>query len=107
MCVFLPNLLVLSPTVSPQITYMLATLLAAVTIDRWGRRVGLWWGAVAQGTALFLAGGFGRLLKDHPDKAAQYGGASAFFIFLYTFVFGATWLTIPWVSANDAEKLGG
>ncbi len=34
------------------VTYMLATLLAVVTIDRWGRRVGLWWGAVAQGIAL-------------------------------------------------------
>jgi hypothetical protein len=79
------------------ITYMLSTLLAVVTIDRWGRRIGLWWGAVGQGVALFLAGGFSRLLKDHPDMSSQYGGAAAFCIFLYTAVFGATWLTIPWV----------
>ena len=80
-----------------QITYMLSTLMAVVTIDRWGRRIGLYWGAIAQGIALILAGAFARLLKDHPEKAAQYGGAAAFFVFMYTAVFGATWLTIPWV----------
>jgi len=87
------------------ITYMLATLLAVATIDRWGRRVGLWWGAVGQGIAMFLAGGFGRLLKTHPDLRAQFGGASAFFIFLYTAVFGATWLTIPWVYPTETFPL--
>ncbi|KAA1475741.1 general substrate transporter [Dentipellis sp. KUC8613] len=87
------------------VTYMIATLFAVVTIDRWGRRVGLWWGAIAQGIALFLAGGFGALLKEHPEKAAQYGGASAFFIFMYTAVFGATWLTIPWVYPTETFPL--
>ena len=81
---------------------MISTLMAVVTIDRWGRRVGLYWGAVAQGIALILAGAFARLLKDHPDKASQYGGAAAFFVFMYTAVFGATWLTIPWVRATPA-----
>ncbi|KAH9886703.1 general substrate transporter [Cubamyces lactineus] len=87
------------------ITYMLSTLLAVVTIDRLGRRVGLWWGAVGQGISLILAGAFSRLLKDHPEKAAQYGGAAAFFVFLYTFVFGATWLTIPWVYPTETFPL--
>lgn len=84
---------------------MLSTLLAVVTIDRLGRRIGLWWGAVGQGIALILAGAFARLLKDHPDKAAQYGGAAAFFVFLYTFIFGATWLTIPWVYPTETFPL--
>ena len=84
---------------------MLSTLLAVVTIDRLGRRIGLWWGAVGQGIALFLAGAFARLLKDNPDKAAQYGGAAAFFVFLYTFIFGATWLTIPWVYPTETFPL--
>ncbi|KAF8890561.1 general substrate transporter [Mucidula mucida] len=87
------------------VTYMLATLLAVVTIDRWGRRVGLWWGAVAQGIALILAGAFSRLMKDNPDKSVQYGGAAAFFVFLYTAVFGATWLTIPWVYPTETFPL--
>ncbi|KDQ56003.1 hypothetical protein JAAARDRAFT_133067 [Jaapia argillacea MUCL 33604] len=87
------------------ITYMFATLFAVLTIDRWGRRVGLWWGAVGQGIALILAGAFARLLKDNPDKATQYGGAAAFFVFLYTAVFGATWLTIPWVYPTETFPL--
>ncbi|TFY83473.1 hypothetical protein EWM64_g544 [Hericium alpestre] len=87
------------------VTYMLSTLLAVFTIDRWGRRVGLWWGAIGQGVAMFLAGGFGALLKAHPEKAATYGGASAFFIFLYTAIFGATWLTIPWVYPTETFPL--
>ncbi|TFK48172.1 general substrate transporter [Heliocybe sulcata] len=87
------------------VTYMLATLMAVVTIDRWGRRVGLWWGAVGQGISLILAGAFSRLLKDHPDHATQYGGAAAFFVFLYTAIFGATWLTIPWVYPTETFPL--
>ncbi|KAL6303340.1 general substrate transporter [Sparassis latifolia] len=87
------------------ITYMISTLLAVVTIDRLGRRVGLWWGAVGQGISLILAGAFTRLLKDNPDKASQYGGAAAFFVFMYTAVFGATWLTIPWVYPTETFPL--
>ena len=84
---------------------MLSTLLAVLTIDRWGRRVGLWWGAVGQGLAMFLAGAFSRLALDHPEHAAQFGGAGAFSVFLFTFVFGATWLTIPWVYPTETFPL--
>lgn len=84
---------------------MFSTFVAIYTIDRWGRRVGLWWGAVGQGTAMILAGAFGRLTRDHPEKAAQYGGAGAFCLFLYTAVFGATWLTIPWVYPTETFPL--
>jgi len=87
------------------ITYMFSTLVAVLTIDRWGRRVGLWWGAVGQGIAMFLAGAFSRLALEHPDKAGQYGGAGAFCVFLFTFVFGATWLTIPWVYPTETFPL--
>lgn len=87
------------------ITYMLSTLLAVVTIDRLGRRIGLYWGAVGQGTSLFLAGAFTRLLKDNPAKKAQYGGAAALFVYMFTFIFGATWLTIPWVYPTETFPL--
>ncbi|KAL0065598.1 hypothetical protein AAF712_007376 [Marasmius tenuissimus] len=87
------------------ITYMLATLFAVVTIDRWGRRIGLWWGSVGQGIAMILAGAFSRLLRDNPHKHAEYGGAAAFFVFLYTAIFGATWLTIPWVYPTETFPL--
>ena len=88
-----------------KITYMFSTLMAVVTIDRWGRRIGLYWGAVGQGISLILAGAFSRLLKDNPDKAAQYGGAAASFVFLYTAIFGATRLTIPWVYPTETFPL--
>ena len=84
---------------------MFSTLVAVLTIDRWGRRIGLWWGAVGQGVAMFLAGAFSRLALDHPDKADQFGGAGAFCVFLFTFVFGATWLTIPWVYPTETFPL--
>ncbi|KAK0237232.1 general substrate transporter [Armillaria nabsnona] len=87
------------------VTYCLSTLFAIYTIDRWGRRIGLWWGAVGQGISIILAGVFSRLLKDHSDKAAQYGGVAAFFVFLYTAIFGATWLTIPWVYPTETFPL--
>ena len=79
---------------------MLATLLAVVTIDRWGRRVGLWWGAVGQGIAMFLAGAFSHLGQKarHDGNVAlaeSYGAAAASFVFVFTSVFGATWLTVP------------
>ncbi|CAE6493632.1 unnamed protein product [Rhizoctonia solani] len=68
------------------ITYMLSTLVAVYTLDKIGRRWTLYWGAVGQGIAMFLAGGFSRLTFDAAgtSKQAQYGGAAAFFVFLYT-----------------------
>ncbi len=48
---------------------------------------------------MFLAGGMSRLGIDStdPGKASQYGAAAASMIFIFTFVFGATWLTVPWL----------
>jgi hypothetical protein len=49
---------------------------------------------------MFLAGGMSRLginatAAGEAMKASQYGAAAASFIFIFTFVFGATWLTVP------------
>lgn len=76
-----------------------------LAIDRVGRRIGLWWGAIGQGTSLILAGAFSRLIKDYPDKAGQYGGAAVLFVFMYTGIFGATWLAIPWVYQTEIFPL--
>lgn len=79
-----------------------ATLVCVFTLDRIGRRWTLYWGSVGQGIAMFLAGGFSRLAINAKDagnthKASQYGAAAASMIFLFTSVFGATWLTVPWI----------
>jgi MFS family permease len=84
------------------IFYMFSTLICVFTLDRIGRRWTLYWGSVGQGIAMFLAGGMARLGIDARDageiaKSSQYGAAAASMIFIFTFVFGATWLTVPWL----------
>ncbi|KAJ5970811.1 uncharacterized protein N7479_000729 [Penicillium vulpinum] len=84
------------------IFYMFATLVCVFTLDRIGRRWTLYWGAVVQGIAMFLAGGFSRLAIDNKAagdmaKASSYGAAAASMIFIFTSAFGASWLTVPWV----------
>ncbi|SPO04188.1 related to sugar transport protein STP1 [Cephalotrichum gorgonifer] len=84
------------------IFYMFATLICVFTLDRIGRRWTLWWGSVGQGIAMFLAGAFSRLAKDATErgdisKANSYGATAASFVFIFTSVFGATWLTVPWL----------
>lgn len=84
------------------IFYMFATLICVFTLDRIGRRWTLYWGSVAQGIAMFLAGGFSRLAINAREagdasKASSYGAAAASMIFIFTSVFGATWLTVPWI----------
>ena len=80
----------------------LSTLLCVFTLDRIGRRVTLYWGSIAQGIFMFLAGGMmarGQEASAAGDSAtaSQYGAAASAFIVLFTFAFGATWLTVPWL----------
>ncbi|KAK8022113.1 hypothetical protein PG993_012880, partial [Apiospora rasikravindrae] len=84
------------------IFYMFATLICVFTLDRIGRRWTLYWGAVGQGIAMFLAGAFSKLGQEATasgdlGKASSYGAAAASFVFIFTSVFGATWLTVPWL----------
>ena len=76
----------------------MATLICVFTLDRIGRRWTLYWGAVGQGICCFAAGGLARAtLNASPSHKSSVGGAATFFIFLYTAIFGATWLTVPWL----------
>ncbi|GJN67990.1 MFS monosaccharide transporter [Purpureocillium lilacinum] len=81
------------------ITYMFATLICVFTLDRIGRRWTLYWGAIGQGICMFVAGGLARATINAEGKGnqSQIGGAATFFVFLYTAIFGATWLTVPWL----------
>lgn len=84
------------------IFYAFATLICVFTLDRIGRRWTLWWGAAGQGIAMFLAGAFAQLGEDaarngDTGKASSYGAAAASFVFIFTSIFGATWLTVPWL----------
>lgn len=80
------------------VTYMFATLICVFTLDRIGRRWTLWWGSAAMGICMFVSGGLARATLDADEsKKSAIGGAATFFVFLYTAVFGATWLTVPWL----------
>ena len=79
-----------------------STLICVFTLDRIGRRYTLYWGSIVQGIAMFLGGGFSRLglnadAAGDSAAAGRYGIAAASMIFLFTFTFGATWLTVPWL----------
>ncbi|KAF9630652.1 hypothetical protein BFW01_g1214 [Lasiodiplodia theobromae] len=92
------------------IFYMSATLICVVTIDHIGRRWTLYWGSAAQAVAMFLVGGLARgglnaSAGGDPDTASKWGAAAAAMIYLYTFVFGATWLTVPWVYPAECFPL--
>lgn len=80
------------------LTAQFATLICVFTLDRIGRRWTLYWGSVGQGIAMFLAGGFSRLAIDarvdgNLSRASSFGAAAASMVFIFTSVFGATWLT--------------
>ncbi|KAG8530204.1 uncharacterized protein KY384_004704 [Bacidia gigantensis] len=82
------------------ITYMLATLICVFTLDRIGRRWTLYWGCVGQGISMFAAGGLARATinaQASGKSTSGVGGGAIFFVFLYTAIFGATWLTVPWL----------
>ena len=47
---------------------------------------------------MFAAGGLARAtLNASEGHKAGVGGAAVFFVFLFTAIFGATWLTVPWL----------
>jgi hypothetical protein len=81
---------------------MFATLICVYTIDRIGRRWTLYWGSVGQAVAMFLVGGLSRGGLDarsagNINAANSWGIGAASMVYLYTFIFGATWLTVPWL----------
>jgi MFS family permease len=73
-------------------TGILGTLIAAQTIDRFGRRNLMFVGAAGIAVTMFLAGGFDKLLVDRPSQASEYGAVSVLWIFLYTLIYSSTWL---------------
>ncbi|KAF7585600.1 hypothetical protein BBP40_010493 [Aspergillus hancockii] len=62
------------------------------------------------GIAMFLAGGFSRLAIDaradgNLSRASSFGAAAASMVFIFTSVFGATWLTVPWIYPAEIYPL--
>ncbi|KAI8264112.1 Sugar transporter STL1 [Colletotrichum sp. SAR11_239] len=92
------------------IFYMFATLICVFTIDKIGRRWTLYWGSTAQAVSMFLVGGLSRgglnaRASGNLDAASSWGAAAASMVFLYTSIFGATWLTVPWLYPSEIFPL--
>jgi len=77
------------------IVTMVCCVIAIFTIDRFGRRKVLMVGGVGQSLCFFLLGALSKVGADR--NSASIGAAAGSFIFIYNFVFAATWLSVPWV----------
>ncbi|KAI7959794.1 hypothetical protein MJO29_004862 [Puccinia striiformis f. sp. tritici] len=121
--VMIPNIYVVghvyAPTVFQQagyselsginnISYTLSVIVAIVTLDRIGRRVTLYWGAIVMGISLLICGIAARYVADislSSDERQSWGNVVTAFIFIYTATFGATWLTVPWLVPTEIMPL--
>ncbi|KAI7860436.1 general substrate transporter [Circinella umbellata] len=86
------------------ISYMFSTLVAVFTLDKWGRRFTMFYGAIGQGIALLMVG-----ILTKPEIISQnplgYGIGTTVFIFAYTALFGMTFLTVTWLYPTEIYPL--
>ncbi|KAI8445002.1 general substrate transporter [Phakopsora pachyrhizi] len=90
------------------VSFMMSVLVAVVTLDRVGRRVTLFWGATAMGICLILSGVAARYATDQEvgaDERQIWGAVVTTFSLLYTAVYGASWLTVPWLFPTEVMPL--
>ncbi|KAK4901019.1 hypothetical protein LTR49_027372 [Elasticomyces elasticus] len=82
---------------------MVCYILAIFTIDHFGRRKILLTGGVGQSLCFFLLGALSKVAAD--KDSASVGAAAGSFIFIYDFIFAATWLSVPWVYPTEIFPL--
>ena len=87
------------------ISYMFSVIFAVITLDKFGRRSTLVWGAVAMALILLIAGILDKYANAKGPNQKAFGAAVAAFTFLYTATFGASWLTVPWLYPTEAFPL--
>jgi magnesium-transporting ATPase (P-type) len=80
---------------------ILGTVASIFSVDRFGRRISLYFGFIVQGATLFLSAGLGRLGELRPDQAGAYGAAAAAMVFIYTFVFAQTVLMLAFIYPTE------
>jgi MFS family permease len=81
---------------------ILGTLIAALTLDRVGRRRTLYWGSIVLSIVLFLIGGLFRGALAHPARQNEFAIATVAFVFIYVLVFSSSWLLIPFICRLQA-----
>lgn len=63
------------------------------------------WGAVVMGIVLLIGGILDMYAQEAGPHQRQFGAGVATMTFLYTAVFGATWLTTPWLYPTEIFPL--
>lgn len=76
------------------LSYMFSVIFAVYTLDRFGRRSTMVWGAVAMALILLIAGILDKYANAPGPSQKAFGAGVAAMTFLYTATFGATWLTV-------------
>ncbi|KAL8943180.1 MAG: hypothetical protein Q9216_001234 [Gyalolechia sp. 2 TL-2023] len=87
------------------ISYMFSVIFAVITLDRYGRRSTMVWGAVAMAVELLIAGILDKYAQIQGPSQRSFGAGVATLTFLYTATFGATWLTTPWLYPTEIFPL--
>ena len=87
------------------LSYMFSVVFAVYTLDRYGRRSTMVWGATAMALILLVAGILDKYAQVPGPMQKSLGAAVAAFTFLYTATFGATWLTTPWLYPTEIFPL--
>ena len=91
------------------ISYTASLALSIYLIDRVGRRKLMLIGCSLMGIQLLVGGILAHYVRStaetHPDKALQYGAGVAAILYIYTFTYGATWLTVCWVYPTEIFPL--
>ena len=87
------------------LSYMFSVIFAVYTLDRFGRRSTMVWGAVGMALILLIAGILDKYAQIQGPNQRAYGAGVATMTFLYTATFGATWLTTPWLYPTEIFPL--
>ncbi|KAL4942310.1 hypothetical protein BDV06DRAFT_211969 [Aspergillus oleicola] len=87
------------------ISYMFSVFFAVITLDRYGRRQTMIWGAVVMGLTLLVGGVLDKYAQEGGPNQHKFGAAVAAMTFFYTATFGATWLTTPWLYPTEIFPL--
>lgn len=83
------------------LSYMFSVLFAVFTLDRFGRRGTMVWGAAGMALLLLVGGILDKYAQSGGPNQRAYGAGVVAMTFLYTGTFGATWLVTPWLYPTE------
>ena len=86
--------------------YVLALSMSIYLLDRVGRRKMMLVGCAAMGIVLFVGGGLAyKVYTVEPSQVAPYGAGVATVLYLYTAIYGGTWLGTCWCYPSEIHSI--